>query len=248
LLATVRARRGRNSATTMATQPRGPADPGRVRTHGHRVAGRTSASIGLPGVEPQGGGVDAVPESRRFRTVVKDVSQVRAAVRALDLDAPHEEAGVGDLLHPVLLHRRPEARPAGPRVELCPRGEEFVTADHARVHAVPVVVPILPREGPLGPLVYTHIVLERREACSDLGPVELRHRRETRRLSVKVSAVGSRQPASPRRAGHVAPTRSSSRKRSASRNLWTSPSHPASTPANSRSIASSATRIRRRNR
>src|SRR3712207_5974372 len=87
----------------------------------------------LCGVERQADRVDAVPQPRRVGPVLEDVTQVRAAVRAVHLGAPHEEARVllrRDVLRPRGLE---EARPAAARLELRGRAEERGAAAGAAV-------------------------------------------------------------------------------------------------------------------
>jgi hypothetical protein len=50
-------------------------------------------------LKPQGCAIHAVAQSRRSRTVVEDVPQVRAAAGAANLDTHHTVRSIRDLLH-----------------------------------------------------------------------------------------------------------------------------------------------------
>ena len=130
-------------------------------------------------MEREGPGVDAIPQPRRIRTVIEDVSQVGAAVRALDLGPPHEQAVVRLLLHALFLNGRPETRPPGSGVELRLRGKELSAADHTDVDTRLVVVPVFSAERSLGPLVDADLELQRRKPQPKFRLVELLHE-ETR--------------------------------------------------------------------
>src|SRR2546422_1006301 len=80
---------------------------------------------GLLRTEFERRGVDAVPQPRRPRPVIEHVPQVGTAVGTFDLRAAHEQAPILLLANISFLNGRPETRPAGPRVELGPRREEF---------------------------------------------------------------------------------------------------------------------------
>src|SRR5207244_10549434 len=105
----------------------------------------------------------------------------------------HEQAAILLLANISFLNGRPETRPAGPRVELGPRCEEFGPADDAQVHAGVVVVPILSGEGSLRPLVHDDVVLKRRELLLQLRLVELLHGhgRTLRRLTATALPHGT---------------------------------------------------------
>src|SRR5260370_42391752 len=62
-------------------------------------------------------------------------------------------------MHGVPIARRGETGPPGPRFELLLRPEQRSLAAHAAVHARLVVIPVLPRKRPLGPLAPRHFVL-----------------------------------------------------------------------------------------
>src|SRR5438034_4327288 len=78
----------------------------------------SSTGLGRTWPELEGRGVDAIPEPGRLGAVVEHVSQVRTAVRALDLGPPHEQAAIFFVPHAPFLGGRPEARPARPGIEL----------------------------------------------------------------------------------------------------------------------------------
>src|SRR3989475_4680268 len=151
---------------------------------------------GLLRTEFERRGVDAVPQPRRPRPVIEHVSQVGTAVGTFDLRAAHEQAPILLLANISFLNGRPETRPAGPRVELGPRREEFGPADDAQIHARVVVVPIFAGEGSLGPLVHDDVVLKRRKLLLQLRLVELLHGlgRTLRRLKVSARSRRAKEP------------------------------------------------------
>ena len=153
------------------------------------VADRFSTGLGRTWPEFEGGGVDAIPEPGRLGAVVEHVSQVRTAVRALDLGPPHEQAAIFFVPHASFLGRRPEARPARPGVELGLRGKELLPADDAHVHTGLVVVPVFSRIGTFGPLVDAHLILQRCELFSKLRSVEFLHEDKCVRGRFKVLAA-----------------------------------------------------------
>src|SRR2546428_4745568 len=157
---------------------------------------------GLLRTEFERRGVDAVPQPRRPRPVIEHVPQVGTAVGTFDLRAAHEQAPILLLANISFLNGRPETRPAGPRVELGPRREEFGPADDAQIHARVVVVPIFAGEGSLGPLVHDDVVLKRRKLLQ-LRLVELLHGlgRTLRRLKVSARSRRAKKP----RAGPKSP-------------------------------------------
>src|SRR2546426_9798144 len=149
------------------------------------------------------GGVDAVPQPGRPWPVIEHVPQVGTTVGTFDLRAAHEQAPILLLANVSFLNGRPETRPAGPRVELGPRCEEFGPADDAKIHARVVVVPIFSGEGSFRPLVYDDVVLKRRELLLQLRLVELLHGpgRTLRRLKVSARSRRAKEP----RAGPKSP-------------------------------------------
>src|SRR5215471_1266686 len=88
-----------------------------------------AVSLGLELVdrdEAQRRRVDAVALARRRGAVVEDVAQVRVGALRADLGATHEERAIV-LRHDVRPVERPrEAGPAGPRVELVARAEQWL--------------------------------------------------------------------------------------------------------------------------
>src|SRR2546428_9514953 len=156
---------------------------------------RGSEGGSLP-TEFERGGVDAVPQPGRPWPVIEHVPQVGTTVGTFDLRAAHEQAPILLLANVSFLNGRPETRPAGPRVELGPRCEEFGPADDAKIHARVVVVPIFAGEGSLGPLVHDDVVLKRRKLLLQLRLVELLHGlgRTLRRLKVSARSRRAKEP------------------------------------------------------
>src|SRR5260370_33436203 len=97
------------------------------------------------------------------------MGQMRVAAAAQHLGPPHEQAAVlrgGDA---ILAHRRPEARPARPGVELRVSGEELPAAAHAGIGAGGLGVPVGAAERPLGALPARDAVLLGRELRAALA-------------------------------------------------------------------------------
>src|SRR5262245_17551607 len=97
------------------------------------------------------------------------MAQVRAAALAVHLGALHEVTVVVLGLDVLRIGGRREARPAAAGVELGLGIEEHVTAAHAAIRAILVVVPVAAGEGALGPLLARDPVLLRRQLLTPLG-------------------------------------------------------------------------------
>src|SRR3990172_22575 len=95
-------------------------------------------------VELERSGIDAVAQIRRRRTVLKEMAQVGVSFAAENFGAPHEQAVVRFGFDLVLSNRRPEARPAGARIELGVGTEQLVAAAGAAIHSLIVAIPVLP--------------------------------------------------------------------------------------------------------
>ena len=119
-------------------------------------------------------GVDAVAQPRRRRAVVEDVPEMGTAAAAGHFRA-HPKPGqpcqravfvLGDhgALHvlPLGVDRGVEARPAAAALEFLARREERLAAADAAVGAGRLRVPVLAREGPLGPLLPRDLELDRK--------------------------------------------------------------------------------------
>jgi hypothetical protein len=124
--------------------------------------------------ELQGRRVHAVAQAGRFGAVVEDVTEVSVAPGADGFDAGHAVAGVPVFDDGLLVHRLPEGRPARAAVELGVRSEEGQVATGAVVRALRVVVPVLARKRPLGPLLAQDVKLVRRQHLAPFG-VALHH-------------------------------------------------------------------------
>src|SRR5205085_6840416 len=109
--------------------------------------------------EVEGDGVHAVPLSRRRRAVVEDVSEVRAAAGAVDLDAVHPVAVVVDELDVLPVDRLGEARPSGAGLELRVRREQLAATRGTSIEPVALLERVLPGEGSLGALEAQDLVL-----------------------------------------------------------------------------------------
>src|SRR5438093_12599305 len=100
----------------------------------------SSTGLGRTWPELEGRGVDAIPEPGRLGAVVEHVSQVRTAVRTLDLGPAHEQAAIFFVPNASFLECCPETAPACTRVELRLPREEPLPFAHAHVHTGLVVV------------------------------------------------------------------------------------------------------------
>ena len=107
--------------------------------------------------EAEADGVDAIPlalptgrQAPIYRSVVKDVAEVRAAVLADDFSTRHAAARVRAERDMFEVDRVGEARPARARVKLGLTREELGATDSAGVRSLFVMIHIFPREGCLG--------------------------------------------------------------------------------------------------
>ena len=102
-----------------------------------------------PSHECQAHGVDAVTQTRRRRTILKHMPQMRAAPPAMNLRPIHPPRQIA--LFPNILRRNgsAETRPAGPRIELRPRIEKRRAAANAPVQSIAMEIPEFPRKGHL---------------------------------------------------------------------------------------------------
>ena len=113
--------------------------------------------------------VDAVALAGGGRAVGKDVTEVRVAALAHDLDALHPEAHVALERQVLLGDGVPEARPSGPRVVLFVGAEELGAAADACVRTRVFLVVVLAGERPLGALLPSHVKLHVGELLAPLG-------------------------------------------------------------------------------
>src|SRR5579862_8021316 len=96
------------------------------------------------------GRVHAVAQAGRLGTVVEDMAKVRATTGADHLGAVHTVAVIGASENPILGDGRPEARPAGARIELLIRAEEHLSAVGTDIGAALFIVPVGVIESRLG--------------------------------------------------------------------------------------------------
>src|SRR2546423_8906705 len=122
-------RRAERSAESSAARPSSilapspPSAAGAPSMHRPTVRGKSAPLLLDLFVEVQRCGIDAVPQAGRLGTVVEQVSEVPATLRAMHLSAPHEEAAIVLCTDVPLLDRLEKAGPPGPRLELCRRVE-----------------------------------------------------------------------------------------------------------------------------
>src|SRR5271167_4125010 len=84
-------------------------------------------------IQLQRGRIDAIAQSCRLRTIVKDVPQVRAATAASHFGSLHSMRGVCRLFDNFGLRGIVEAGPAAPRMKLRFRTEKFLSTTHALI-------------------------------------------------------------------------------------------------------------------
>src|SRR5882672_4422295 len=114
-------------------------------------------------------GVDAVTQAARLGTVVENMTQVRAAIGAIDLGAHHAETAIGVGAHAITCQRQPETRPAGTGVVFVLGVEEFGAAHDAAVRALLLVVRVRTGKGAFGAPFLRNVVLLRSEALAEVG-------------------------------------------------------------------------------
>src|ERR1039457_6990039 len=100
--------------------------------------------------EVERGRVHAVAQAGGLGAVIEEVAQVRVTLDAPHLRALHADAAVGVDLDVLFGNGRPEAGPAGARVELSLRAEQGILAAHATENPLGVQLPVLAGEGALG--------------------------------------------------------------------------------------------------
>lgn len=97
-------------------------------------------------LEAQTGGVDAVSQTGRTRSVWEHMTQVAMACGAKHLDTGHSMAAIDSLDDLALINGIIEARPTAPAVKLLATGEQKLTTALAHIFALLVVVIKLTRE------------------------------------------------------------------------------------------------------
>ena len=107
--------------------------------------------------------VNAVPQTGRLGTVLKDVAQVRVALTAKHLGAPHSVALIRFRLDIFRDSRLPKTRPPGSRVKFRFRTEQVVPTTDAPVDSLLMVIAVLPGKGPFGGLFSGNLKLFRRQ-------------------------------------------------------------------------------------
>ena len=119
-------------------------------------------------LEVKGNGIDAEAFSRRFRSVIEDVSQVSSTAGTDGLDPVHEMAGV--FLNPdfVAGNHIIETGPAGPGLELGIGRKEFLPAGSTGIDSFLFVIIQIARKGPFGAFLPQDLILFRSE---DLLPL-----------------------------------------------------------------------------
>jgi len=99
--------------------------------------------------EVERSGVHAVTQACGTWAIVEDVAKVRIALGTLYFRTRHAKTSVHRGFNIFLRDRRPEARPTGTGLKLRIGREQGVSAAHATIQAMLVIVPVLPGKGPL---------------------------------------------------------------------------------------------------
>src|SRR6185295_13562626 len=111
----------------------------------------------------QGSRIHTVAESCWFGAVVEHVPKVRFASRAHYLDTAHTIAGISFGFYVFLCDRLIETRPPGSRLELCAGNKQIVSAAHALVDTLLVILPVLTGESAFGSFLAGDFILLLRE-------------------------------------------------------------------------------------
>ena len=118
-------------------------------------------------IEAKRGGIDAVAQARRLRAIVENVPLVCSTSSAVHLRTQHkEETAVLFGLDVLMIYGRVEAWPTRSRVVLRLRAKERHAASDASIDAFLLMIPILPRKGPLGAMLSGDPVLRGGELLS----------------------------------------------------------------------------------
>src|ERR1700730_5523279 len=136
--------------------------------------------------ESQRGGVHAIPQARRLRSVGENMPEVRVAQLTLYF-APHDpESGVRLLVHILRRDRLPETRPPGTRIEFRRRVKKRVIAVNTSVESRSVLVMERAAKGPFRRGAARHVVLQRAKLFLPLlfGLPDLRNGRRTQPRAV----------------------------------------------------------------
>src|SRR5262245_12162019 len=114
--------------------------------------------------KPQGGRVDAIPQSAAvLRTVREHVPEMAVAVRRAHLGARHAVRSVSQLVDVVRFYGFGEAGPAASRLILVGGREQRLTRHNVDVDARFLVIQILPGSGGLRAVLLRYAILLRRE-------------------------------------------------------------------------------------
>jgi len=111
-----------------------------------------SVGVGLSvtWLEFQCRGIDTIPQASWLWSVRKDVTKVCVTLATEYLCPPRKKAVVIGCSNIFVPARLPITGPAGSRIELRVRMEQFSAAANAVVHAVRLAVPVLTGKGSLG--------------------------------------------------------------------------------------------------
>src|SRR5215813_8615138 len=110
-------------------------------------------------IELQRSGIDTIAEMSRLRSVIEDVTEMRAAFAARDFNSPHHEAIIVFGFDIFFGNGSPKARPAGAGIELGIGREKLIATAGASIHSLFVMIPIFAGEGSFGALLSADGVL-----------------------------------------------------------------------------------------
>jgi hypothetical protein len=95
----------------------------------------------------------------RLRSIVKHVTEMRAALAARHFGSPHHETIVLLDLDALFGYGRPKTRPAGAGVELGIGREKLIATARAPIQSLFMMIPILAGERSLGALLPANVIL-----------------------------------------------------------------------------------------
>lgn len=118
-------------------------------------------------MELQRGGIQAISQARRFRSIRENVAQVAIAAGAANLDTDHAVAIVFDIRNVFWVERLEETRPAGARFKFRRGTKQRQIAQSAVIHSRRLLLQQPPAECRFGAVVEEHPAFLGSEACRE---------------------------------------------------------------------------------
>ena len=112
--------------------------------------------------------VDAVSLAGWIRAILEQMAEVSSTLRTNHFGATHAKAVIRPELDVVLIDHVVKARPSRSGLKLGVGVKERSVTDHATVHPVALMVPVLPAEGPFGALLLRNVVLLLTQLAAEL--------------------------------------------------------------------------------